>query len=133
MGIQRVGRFRHTVHIEPVIQFFPVGLPMRAALSFLLVVFLVGCSTSNSRSSGSSVVVLIDFSKSFVPLSQDERALREVSLASAKLAEQEWQPPVTFLWSRIQSASLISAPLCESFQYQQSLIKGNNDDSAHIT
>jgi hypothetical protein len=61
-------------------------------------VSLQGCSASKSRPVGSSVVVLVDFSKSFVPLSQDERALREVSEA----------------------------------QFQQSLIKRDNEDPSQI-
>jgi hypothetical protein len=104
----------------------------RVVVSALVVVFLQGCSVSKSRLVGSSVVVLVDFSKSFVPLSQDERALREVSEATAELAQREWQPPVAVLWSRIQTASLVASPLCGPFQFQQSLIKRDNEDPAQI-
>src|SRR5258708_34624322 len=100
----------------------------RIVLPLLLPVFLGGCSVTKSRSAaGTSVVVLVDFSKSFVPLSQDERALREVSAATAELAQREWRPPVAVLWSRIQTASLVSRPLCGPFQFQQSLINRDND------
>ena len=109
-----------------------VCLLSRLVLSALLAVSLLGCSASKSRSAGSSVVVLVDFSKSFVPLSQDERALREVSEATAELAQREWQPPVTVLWSRIQTASLVASPLCGPFQFQQSLIKRDDEDPAQI-
>src|SRR5258708_15159211 len=109
-----------------------VCLLSRVVLSTLLAVSLLGCSASKSRSAGSSVVVLVDFSKSFVPLSQDERALREVSGATAELAQREWQPPVAVLWSRIQTASLVASPLCGPFQFQQSLIKRDDEDPAQI-
>lgn len=101
--------------------------------SALVVISLQGCSAGKSRSVGSSVVMLVDFSKSFVPLLQDERAIREVSEATAELAQREWQPPVAVLWSRIQTASLVASPLCGPFQFQQSLIKRDNEDTAEIT
>jgi len=107
-------------------------LRSRVAATLLLVVSCSACSVSKSQSAGSSLVVLVDFSKSFVPLSNDERALRELSSAAAELTQQQWQPPVVILWSRIQSASLISSPLCGPYQFQQSLIKRDNDDSSLI-
>lgn len=103
----------------------------RVALVLTIIASLGGCSGAKQRVSGSSLVVLVDFSQSFVPLSaQDERALRETSAAISRLARQTWDPPVAFLWSRIQSASLVSTPLCGPFQYQESLIKLEKDDSA---
>jgi len=105
----------------------------RATLWFLLGVLLVISSAGRSWCAGSSLVVLVDFSQSFAPLSpQDERALREVSWASAKLAQQEWESPVAVLWSRIQTASLTSTPLCVPFAYQELLIKRDNEGSANI-
>ncbi len=95
-------------------------------------VALVGCRVRESPTAGSSVVVLVDFSKSFAPLSQDQRPLQAISVATAELARQEWQPPVAVLWSRIQTASLVSSPLCGPFQFEQSLIKRDNDESAQI-
>lgn len=104
----------------------------RVALPLLLALALAGCSVDKSRSAGTSVVVLVDFSKSFAPLVGDERALQELASATSELAQREWQPPVEILWSRIQTASLISGPLCGPFQFQQSLIKRDNDDSSQI-
>jgi hypothetical protein len=109
-----------------------VCLLSRVVVSALVAASLQGCSASKSRPVGSSVVVLVDFSKSFVPLSQDERALREVSEATAELAQREWQPPVAVLWSRIQTASLVASPLCGPFEFQQSLIKRDNEDPSQI-
>jgi hypothetical protein len=104
----------------------------RVLLPLVVAVALGGCSVDKSRSAGTSVVVLVDFSKSFAPLVGDERALEELASATSELAQREWQPPVEILWSRIQTASLISGPLCGPFQFQQSLIKRDNDDSSQI-
>src|SRR5207253_9257390 len=95
-------------------------------------VALGGCSVDKSDSAGTSVVVLVDFGKSFAHLVSDARALEELAAATSELAQREWQPPVEILWSRIQTASLISGPLCGPFQFQQSLIKRDNDDSSQI-
>lgn len=96
---------------------------------------LTGCSSSGSvsnsertdpadRSNGTSAVVLVDFSKSFVPLTTpDERALHDVAGGLTKLAKDEWSPPISVVWSRIQNASLLAQPLCEPIDYQQTLIK----------
>jgi hypothetical protein len=111
------------------------GSKLLAALALFFAIALAGCSVTgnNSTSAGSSVVVLVDFSKSFAPLSNDEQSLEQLSAATSELARQEWQPPVAVLWSRIQTASLVSSPLCGPFQFKQSLIKRENDDSADIT
>ena len=101
-------------------------------LPLVVAIALGGCSVDKSRSAGTSVVVLVDFSKSFAPLVNDERALEELATATSALAQREWKPPVEILWSRIQTASLISGPLCGPFQFQQSLIKRDNDDSSQI-
>ena len=104
----------------------------RILLPLLVAVLLGGCSVDKSRSAGTSVVVLVDFSKSFAPLVNDARALEDLAAATSELAQREWKPPVEILWSRIQTASLISGPLCGPFQFQQSLIKRDNDDSPQI-
>src|SRR5438132_1096642 len=104
----------------------------RVALPLLVAVALGGCSVNKSQSAGHSVVVLVDFSKSFAHLVGDERALEELASATSELAQREWQAPVEILWSRIQTASLIAGPLCGPFQFQQTLIKRDNDDSSQI-
>ena len=49
-----------------------------------------------SRSNGTSAVVLVDFSKSFVPLTTpDERALHDIANGMTKLAKDEWSPPIS--------------------------------------
>ena len=104
----------------------------RIVLPLVAAIALGGCSVDKSQSAGTSVVVLVDFSKSFAPLVNDERALEELATATSELAQREWKPPVEILWSRIQTASLIAGPLCGPFQFQQYLIKRNTDDSAQV-
>ncbi len=107
---------------------------------YCLIVFLSallcggGCGERQDQAiSGTSVVVLVDFSKSFIPLSQEDKsALEAVSEATVDLAKHTWHPPIGILWSRIQTASLLSSPLCGPFQFQQHLIK-RDDDSHSIT
>lgn len=92
-------------------------------------------SLSASESSGTSEVVLIDVSKSFVPLTRaDERAIQNVAIATATLADRDWPSPVSVLWSRIQSASLVAPPLCGPFDFEQRLIKtGKELDPAGLS
>lgn len=127
-----VRRFR-CLHLDSLHAFmFFATSKSRIVLPLLVAVALGGCSVNKSQSAGTSVVVLVDFSKSFTPLVGDERPLQELATAISELAEREWQPPVEILWSRIQTASLVSGPLCGPFQFQQSLIKRDNDDSSQI-
>ena len=84
-----------------------------------------------SRSNGTSAVVLVDFSKSFVPLTTpDERALHDIANGMTKLAKDEWSPPISVVWSRIQNASLLAQPLCEPVDYHQTLIKRADSENA---
>lgn len=97
---------------------------LRLYAAIALCVILTTSSMSASDSSGTSEVVLVDVSKSFVPLTKaDERSIQAVADASALLAEHNWASPVSFLWSKIQSASLIASPLCGPFVFEQRLIK----------
>jgi hypothetical protein len=105
---------------------YRLALTMVTAASFAWA--LTACTSSGTdlanRSNGTSAVVLVDFSKSFVPLTTpDERALHDIAHGMAKLAKDEWSPPITVVWSRIQNASLLAQPLCEPIDYQQTLIK----------
>jgi hypothetical protein len=128
-----VRRFQCLAHLDSFHAFMVFARSKsRIVLPLIVAVILGGCSVDKSRSAGTSVVVLVDFSKSFAPLVNDERALEDLAAATSELAQREWKPPVEILWSRIQTASLISGPLCGPFQFQQSLIKRDNDDSTQI-
>jgi len=86
----------------------------------------IATTAQPAGTAGTSAVLLIDFSKSFAPLKRiDQDALEAVGKASADLARQEWPGPVTFVWSPIQSASLVSALVCEPVLFQQTLIKSD--------
>jgi hypothetical protein len=101
-------------------------MPVRARVLHIGVISLLlgGCSIQQSESYGTSVVVLLDFSKSFAPFTKpDERAIREVAAATKELAAREWSSPVVVIWSKIQTASLLSRPLCGPLQFQQTLIR----------
>jgi hypothetical protein len=81
---------------------------------------------------GTSVVILVDFSRSFVPLTQpDQRALEKL-VDSVSLASTSWDQPVTFSWAAISSSSLsplrpLSNGPCRTFEVSQKLIKNQND------
>lgn len=79
------------------------------------------------KAPGASVTVLVDFSRSFVPVSQggsqglfeaDRHALRAVAAALSRLAWEVWTPPVKIVWSPITDGPIV-APFC------QPLVLGN--------
>src|SRR5216684_1813086 len=96
---------------------------------------MCGCSVRESPPIGTSQVLLVDFSKSFAPLTKsDEQAIRKIADATADLARGEWTNPVSVLWSRIQTASLVSGPVCRPLEFQQTLIKQDKSDpSSNLT
>lgn len=99
----------------------------------LLVAIVSACvaptACTRARSpEGTSVVVLIDFSKSFAPLTvSDARALNEVASAIVELAAKSWSPPVRFRWARIEEASVTAKNLCGPLEFESKLIKSDND------
>jgi hypothetical protein len=98
----------------------------------LILLLLGGCSSQQSESYGTSVVTLLDFSKSFAPFTKaDERAIREVAAATRELAEREWSSPVAVIWSKIQTASLLSRPLCGPLPFRQTLIRREGTPDAN--
>ena len=84
---------------------------------------------------GTSVVVLVDFSKSFAASidahgriiyglrNEDGRALKALSEAVAELASLYWEPPVKVVWGQIQSWSITGKPICAPLETIQKLIK----------
>jgi hypothetical protein len=97
--------------------------------------FCAACATGYAQTGGSSEVVLVDLSKSFMPLTRaDQRAIEAVAAATSNLGGAEWPSPVSILWSRIESASLVAAPLCGPFEFGQKLIKtGKGLDAVGFT
>jgi len=104
-------------------------LPLGAMLPVLLAVCLrdnardAGIAQAGEDIAGTTVVVLVDFSKSFAPLQpEDVRAIEEVSEALTKLS-QEWPAPIKVVWSKIQTESLLAQPLCDPIEFKPSLVK----------
>ena len=85
--------------------------------------------------SGTSVVVLVDFSKSFAASKrtdgrvvdglqvEDRQALRAVAGAVAELASRYWTPPLKTVWTQIQTSSITANPLCAPLETLQKLVK----------
>ena len=91
---------------------------------------------ADAQRPGTSVVVLVDFSKSFVALKrpdgrivhngllfEDGRALNAVAGAVAELASSYWTPPLRTVWTQIQAASIMANPLCAPLETLQKLVK----------
>jgi len=85
---------------------------------------------------GTSVVVLVDFSKSFMALRRpdgrivynglllgDHRALNALAGAVAELASRYWTPPLKMVWMPIRASSLGAEPLCPPLETLQKLVK----------
>lgn len=84
---------------------------------------------------GTSVVVLVDFSKSFAASDrpngrivyglrfEDGRALNAVAGAVAELASRYWTPPLKTVWTQIQASSITAEPLCAALETVQKLVK----------
>jgi hypothetical protein len=76
--------------------------------------------TADAR--GTSVTVLVDFSRSFIPVATsgksagltetDESALQMVAGELERLSWETWPPPIKILWSPITAGDLVQ-PLCE--------------------
>jgi hypothetical protein len=107
---------------------------------FLLISFLTFVITSKNQPKlrelqGTSVVVLVDFSKSFVAMqrsesrifyglrNEDQQALKAVVGAVAELASLYWKPPLKTVWTQIQTSSISMKPLCAPLETLQKLIK----------
>lgn len=109
-------------------------------ISTILVSFALCCKPGvdnpvDRASSGTSVVVLVDFSKSFAVSRiqngkmvyglrpEDRRALNAVGGAVAELSSRSWTPPLKTLWTQIQTASITDKPLCAPLETVQKLVK----------
>lgn len=110
------------------------------AVGTLLISFLTFLLTSNKQPKlkelqGTSVVVLVDFSKSFVAMqrsksrtfyglrNEDQRALKAVAGAVAESAALYWKPPLKTVWAQIKTSSISMEPLCAPLETLQKLIK----------
>lgn len=110
-----------------------------AGIVAISIVLMVRMRHSHSRSPqlrGTSAIVLIDFSKSFVTWDhqgrthglryEDRRALSIAAGAMNELALRYWTPPVKVIWTRIQTSSITAEPLC-TFDITPKLVKTESD------
>jgi hypothetical protein len=92
---------------------------------------------SSAVAKGTSVVVLVDFSKSFPALRrsdgsivyglrfEDRRALGALTGTLAELASRYWTPPLKAVWMQIQASSITANPLCDPLETLQKLVKSD--------
>jgi hypothetical protein len=104
-------------------------------ISILTFVLTSSKQPSSKELHGTSVVVLVDFSKSFAAMqrsnnsilyglqNEDQRALKAVAGAVAELASLYWKPPLKTVWTQIQTSSISMKPLCDPLETLQILIK----------
>src|SRR6266478_9413074 len=121
-----------------------IGKLSAGIISLTLLLFAVCCNRGSTKSSeqpsastvpGTSVVVLVDFSKSFAISklqnghvvyglrTEDRRALNAVAGAVAELASRQWTPPLKTVWTQIQTSSITDNPLCAPLETVQKLVK----------
>ena len=121
-----------------------VGKVAAVIISLTLLLFAVCCNRGSTKPAeqpstatvpGTSVVVLVDFSKSFAISKlqndhmvyglqpEDRRALNAVAGAVAELASRYWKPPLKTVWTQIQTSSITGNPLCEPLETVQKLVK----------
>lgn len=101
-----------------------------SAVACCLMLLVCSCTRDNQNPRGTSAVVLIDFSKSFAPLTRsDQQALENTAAAIGELAEHRWTGPVTVLWSGIETSSLTARSVCGPFELRQSLVKRSGEDT----
>src|SRR5689334_18675070 len=106
----------------------PGRLRSAGAVGTVLIGILSACVTKPAGDPGTSVTVLVDFSKSFAPLSRmDRNALTAVSASIVEMAAREWSPPVKITWRRIDSESSQGSNLCGPLEFDQKLIKSENE------
>lgn len=75
-----------------------------------------------------SVIVLVDVSGSFFPLQNDAKsALKKVAKAIVKKSSEEWESPVSFLWSTIGDTNEFVYPCGQPIQYDPSKIFRRKD------
>ncbi len=87
-------------------------------LALLIPLFLVFSGVEGQNPPQTSVIILVDMSASFAPLTpQDKVALESAAEAALRFSSEEtegWQQPVKFFWSVIGSASMRQQPPCGS-------------------
>lgn len=109
----------------------PLTRKIATVIALSTAAITLACVEQSASSTGSSEVVLIDFSKSFAPLTKgDEVALRNLADASAEAAVHSWKAPASILWSPIESSSLLSKAICGPIELRTALVKRADETPA---
>ncbi len=81
--------------------------------------------TGEELERGEDVTVLLDLSASFAPYGQGDRlTLKRVAGAIEELAMKWWKPPVTIVWRRIGTSSLLPRPICDATEFSPRMVDG---------
>src|SRR5437867_939246 len=92
------------------------------ALTILLRLSLVAAAQDLPKT---SVVFIVDMSKSFAPLGPDDRqALERTTEEVMTMVQRQWEKPIIVAWSIIGSLANTTPP-CPSVVYNERLIAGN--------
>lgn len=112
-----------------------LGLIGVTLISTLMLVLPESAESTREETVGTSVIVLVDFSKSFAASTradrsieyglrfEDARALNAVSDAVCELISDSWIPPLKVIWSQIETSSIGMRLLCEPLEVEPRLVK----------
>jgi hypothetical protein len=110
-------------------------------MNMMLFSSLVGCfltvsGLQNEAGPQSSIVILVDISKSFAPLTQvDQLALGHVASALSKEMGNSFEPPTSLYWSVIGNSGVAgSSAVCGTAVYRPRLVKrGKGEEFTNIS
>src|SRR5437870_13632879 len=96
-----------------------------------LILLFPGLAKSEMELPQSGVVILVDTSGSFGPLTSHQiQGIRSIARAVEKLTVDEWRQPVLLFWATIDAASVESSPPCgPAIVYNPDLIKRGSEDA----
>lgn len=111
-----------------------LNMPGPLGIICLLLAFLFNMQHLHAQEmTQTAIVVMVDVSKSFFPLSSDTvSALRQTANALITKADQDWEHPASFLWSTIGEPTRLLYPCGEAIQYVPGLMLKNRKKDSHI-
>ena len=81
------------------------------AMAQAMLLLITAVTAVPAQEEGTSLVVLVDFTKSFLPLGRaDSRALEVVGESVTKLAHATWEQPVRIFWTTLGRARVPHCP-----------------------
>ena len=81
--------------------------------------------SQSDLAANTSVVVLIDISKSFAPLTvTDQAALNQLERAIGRAATSTWEPPISIYWATVGSSGVMaSSSVCGSALFHPRMVQ----------